>query len=269
MSSIVPVVVKKYKITKDNGTKISVNVIRDDLLEGGTKQRGLYEMLEKSDANTFVYGSPLNGYAMVALSYCASLLDKKAVIFVAGSIDSASTKKAKKYGATVNFVNGTLEKAQDAATKYAESHKNTMSVPFGVHSADFIKILYKNLKKATKHIAEPFRIWIPIGSGTLARVLMKLWPNAKIMPIRIGKNIWEDQFTAEEWERLGGRKRIDGLRVINDPKLPKIKGFKYQRFEEPAPILPPWPSMKTYDAKVYQRILQFGQDGDYVWNVAP
>lgn len=264
-----PIVIKKYRITKNNGAKISVNVIRDDLLVGGTKQRGLYELLKNDKNDTFVYGSPLNGYAMVAISYCASLLNKNAVIFIAGSIDSKSTRKARKYGATINFVNGTLEEAQKQATEYVDSHKSATLVPFGGDSPEFNKILYKNLKKATKHVAEPFRLWIPVGSGTLAKVLMKLWPNAIIMPVRIGKNIWEDQFTPTDWERLGGRKRIDTLRVINDPKLPKIKGFEYQRFDEPAPVFPPWPSMKTYDAKVFQRILQFGQDGDYIWNVAP
>lgn len=263
-----PVIVKKYKITRNDGKQITVNVIRDDLLVGGTKQRGLYELLEKSEYNTFVYASPLNGYAMVALSYCASLLNKKVVIFVAGSVHSPSTKKAIKYDGTIIFVNNTLEEAQRQATAYAENN-SAMLIPFGGDSPQFSKILYKNMKKATKHIAEPFRIWIPIGSGTLSRAIMKLWPNSKIMPIRIGKNVWEDQYTATDWKRMGGRKRIDNLRVINDPKLPKLKGFEYQRFDEPAPVFPPWPSMRTYDAKVYQRILQFGQDGDYVWNVAP
>lgn len=262
------VIVKKYKITRNDGKKISINVIRDDLLVGGTKQRGMYELMKKSDNDTFVYASPLNGYAMVAISYCSQLLGKESIIFVAGSVHSPSTKKAMKYGAKIILVNGTLEEAQKRATEYSTEH-SSMLIPFGGDSPEFSKILYKNLKKATKHISEPSRLWIPIGSGTLSRTLMKLWPNAKIVPIRIGKNVWEDQYSSESWKRMGGRKRIDYLRVVNDPRLPKIKGFEYQRFEEPAPIMPPWPSMKTYDAKMYQRILQFGQEGDYVWNVAP
>lgn len=268
MTDINPeVIIKEYEITKNNGNKIMINVIRDDLLPGGTKQRGLYDLMKISDHKVFVYASPLNGYAMVAISYCSKLLGKIAVIFVAGTRSTKSIKKALKYGAIINYTNGTLKDTQDIATAYA-TKENAYLVPFGGDSPDFNEILYANLKIATSEIC-PKRIWVPVGSGTLVRIIMKIWPDAYIIPIRIGKNIWEDQYTAREWEQLGGRTRIDGLRVADDPKLPKIAGFEYQQFSDKAPILPPWPSMITYDAKMYQRILQFGSDGDYVWNVAP
>ena len=263
-----PVQVVDYEVIRNDDRPITIHVIRDDLLVGGTKQRAMCELMAHSTDTEFIYASPLNGYAMVAISYCASLFGKKAIIFVSGSTPSNSTKKARDLGATINFVKGTLEETEAEATKYHQKNGGYL-VPFGMDSDDFNKLLYKNLKEATKHIRPPKRIWIPIGSGTLSRIIMRLWPKAEIMPVRIGKNIWEDQYTSEDWKRLGGRSTIDRLRVIDDPKLPKIRGFQYQRFNDPAPILPPWPSMPTYDAKVYQRILQFGSDGDFVWNVAP
>jgi hypothetical protein len=89
-----PVQVVDYKITRNDGRPITVHVIRDDLLIGGTKQRAMCELMANSADNEFIYASPLNGYAMVAISYCASLFRKKAVIFVSGSNHSNSTKKA-------------------------------------------------------------------------------------------------------------------------------------------------------------------------------
>jgi len=33
-------------------------------------------------------------------------------------------------------------------------------------------------------------------------------------------------------------------------------------------ILPPYPSVDTYDAKLWQFVLKYGKSGDYIWNVA-
>ena len=41
-----------------------------------------------------------------------------------------------------------------------------------------------------------------------------------------------------------------------------------EKFEEPAHILPPYPSVDTYDAKLWQFVLKYGKSGDYIWNVA-
>ncbi len=40
-----------------------------------------------------------------------------------------------------------------------------------------------------------------------------------------------------------------------------------EKFWERALVLPPYPSVSTYDAKVWQFVLEHGNDGDYVWNV--
>ena len=41
-----------------------------------------------------------------------------------------------------------------------------------------------------------------------------------------------------------------------------------QKFNEIPKILPPYKSIKNYDAKVWQFVLQHGVSGDYIWNVA-
>lgn len=41
-----------------------------------------------------------------------------------------------------------------------------------------------------------------------------------------------------------------------------------EKFWERALTQPPYPTVATYDAKLWQFVEQHGQDGDHVWNVA-
>ena len=41
-----------------------------------------------------------------------------------------------------------------------------------------------------------------------------------------------------------------------------------EQFQDAALLPPPYPSVPNYDAKLWQFVLQAGQAGDYVWNVA-
>ena len=62
----------------------TVNVVRDDRLPGGTKQRGLYGLLVEHRAagvHRFVYASPFCGYVQVALSYLCAEIGLSCVLF--------------------------------------------------------------------------------------------------------------------------------------------------------------------------------------------
>ena len=39
------------------------------------------------------------------------------------------------------------------------------------------------------------------------------------------------------------------------------------RFNEKANIKPPYDSIIKYDAKLWEFVLKYGKDGDYIWNV--
>ena len=72
------------------------NVIRDDFLIGGTKQRMIAALiLANPDCNEFVYAGPHQGYAQVALGYVAKLMGKKATLFLSDKSDL--TRIAEKY----------------------------------------------------------------------------------------------------------------------------------------------------------------------------
>jgi hypothetical protein len=63
-------------------TKITVNVVRDDLLLGGTKQRALVKLIESNlGFNEFVYAGPSSGFAQVALTISCLKLNKVVSFF--------------------------------------------------------------------------------------------------------------------------------------------------------------------------------------------
>ena len=60
-----PVVVKSASASDGRNFK----VFRDDVLVGGTKQRGLIHMILSRDSDEFVYAGPVFGFAQIALSH--------------------------------------------------------------------------------------------------------------------------------------------------------------------------------------------------------
>lgn len=250
-----------------------VTVVRDDKLVGGTKQRALSLLIDKhKDVNDeFVYAGPATGYAQIALAYvCSQKTNVKATIFIMGTQRTKLTETAEKYGAKLYFIAGDLAKTEEMAKRYIDSPKKFL-VPFGVDSDEYRDLLFQQLNKVWIESGRvpPKRCWMTFGSGTILKVLGQLWPNTEFMPVRVGKNIWEDMYTPDVWRRMGGRERIDMLRVTPDDKLAPVPGHQYQRFTEdtPAELLPPFSAVRTYDAKVWQRVLQYGQSGDMIWCV--
>lgn len=203
-------------------------------------------------------------------------------MFTAGMNVSSMSTSAKRYGGRVIGVAGDLATAQAKAEAYVrEDTTNRSLIPFGVESDEFRVALCTNIRRAmppsiatststSTVLISPRRVWIAVGSGTLLRVLGVLWPSAEFMPVRVGKNVWQDQFSDELWRRVGGRERIDELRAVDDSKLPRgtQHGLRYYAFSQPTTLLPPYASVACYDAKVWERVLRFGEEGDLIWNVA-
>ena len=227
------------------------HVVRDDYLVGGSKQRGMVPLLQNSEFQEFVYGGPNNGYAQIALAYAAQLTGKKCTLFVAKiKRDHPFTIKAKKMGAKVMKVyNGYLKTVQAAAEKYVSAHEDAELVPFGGGSEIFVKYMTDNIRKALpRNLREdpPERMWLVGGSATLLRVLYDVFPQTKFFVVQVGKTIWEDQL---EMDRT-------------------TKYVAAEKFHEDAVIQPPYPTVSSYDAKVWVFAAQHGQSGDYIWNVA-
>lgn len=217
-----------------------VMVLRDDLLEGGSKVRAIAGRL--GSAEEWVYAAPAQGYAQLALAVACALEGKQATIFTAKRKEPhALTAAAMARGARVVFVpNGRLSNVRAKARAYAE-----------LVGARFVEVglLVPGMEEALVEVAralpfEPAEVWITAGTGTLACALGKAWPAAAMNVVRVGMP-----------PRLP-----PGARLWQAPEA----------FAEPARgPLPPFPSPLTYDAKAWRFVLEEARkDGQALfWNV--
>jgi len=168
----------------------------------------------------------------------------------------------KEYRAKIYFYSRTLKEVQQLAEDYVKrenevGERKTFLIPFGLDSEDYNLFFEQQLRKVIADSVKPKRLWMSVGSGTMLRVLGKIWTETEFMPVQVGKKLYEDQYTPDMWNRLGGQERIQKLTAP-------------QKFFQSVPenLRPPYPSVGSYDAKVWQFILEYGEEGDYIWNVA-
>ena len=214
-----------------------VLVVRDDLLPGGTKMRAIMPLIESSSAIEFVYASPAQGYAQVALAYCAALAGRRATVFTAArKAPHPLTIRAQQAGAKIIPVAfGRLGNVQAKARTYAQQH-GAFLVPFGCEDPRCMM----GISEAARSIGiDPAEVWSVAGSGVLTRSLQHAWPDADFHAVVVGKaNI-----------DTGRAKRI----------------IHPQPFEHEADMRPPFPSASTYDAKAWCHVIR-RQDALF-WNV--
>jgi hypothetical protein len=220
-------------------------VVRDDLVPGGTKRRAIYPLIYGADE--FVYASPAQGYAQLALAYACRDLGKQATIFVAKRNElHPITAEAKAAGAKIVQVPmGFLSHVTARAKAYCEpsflssSHKKLM--PFGLGCEEFIDEM-ANVARSLN--INPLQVWCACGSGTLTRALQRAWPDAKHYAVAVG--------AAGRTAKIGRAKRL----------------IAPEKYEQAAKEPPPFPSCVNYDAKVWQFIQATAMPGALFWNVA-
>jgi DNA modification methylase len=232
-------------------------VVRDDLLEGGTKMRVLLPLIQATDFETFVYATSATGYAQIALAIACRMLGRKAVIFAAERKQlHERTLRAQAAGATIVQVpHGYLNVVQGRAREFCQQQPRTMYVPFGgglkpgVQQLDeFVKEFVRVGNQALTDVAaalpvKPKEVWTAAGSGTLTRALQLAWPDATFCTVRVGAAV-----------------DVGRARLYTAPE-------KYeQRAKLPPPF--PFPCCDTYEAKVWQFMKDDGSDGALFWNVA-
>ena len=249
---IKPAICKKF-----NKQKIKINVIRDDLLEAGTKQRGLIPYFKQSKKKEYIYVCPYTGGAQVALGYGAKITKKRITLFINKVRPRHNlTKKALKYG-NINLreiKSGSLKKMNKMAEDYylemkkKEGNDYIELIKLGFDNKKYTNIFTKELKKSIpKDLIKnnPKRLWIPTGSTILLNCLYKIFPKTYFLVVQTGKTVWPDQI---------------------EPKRTKIYISK-ENFYKKAKYQPPYPTTKSYDAKAWFFVKKYGLEGDYIWNI--
>lgn len=215
-----------------------VSVVRDDLIEGGSKVRALPALL--TGADEFVYASPSYGHAQLAIARVAVELGVAATIFLPERNDPLPvTRAAARFGAKLVFVpNGRLSICQARARQHCEL-TGAVLLPFGLDDERMVA----GLADAAGQLDAPGEAWLVGASGTMARALARAWPAARLNVVRVGKRP-----TLPE-----------GARLWEAP----------EDFAQPAAgPLPPVPSAMHYDAKAWRFIAEHATPGALFWNVA-
>ena len=220
-----------------------IQVVRDDLLNGGTKRRAFnYYVASLPEVKEFVYASPRQGYAQLSLAYSCRDLGKKCTVTVPKGERYWLTNEAERIGANVIEVPmGYLTNIQSKARVYCEKN-NAHLIPFGGDHPIIIEAM-----KTTALILgiNPKEVWTVISSGVLSRGLQMAWPDAKIYGVQIGHNTTKHEMGRAECFR---------------------SKYKFQQ-ECKKDERPPFPSSLTYDSKAWTFIKEHATKGALFWNV--
>jgi len=172
------------------------------------------------------------------------------ILFLQGKANSL-TSLCIQLGAEAYFNPNWINVCKSNAKKYCEVNPKSYLIPFGMKDKDFDKILNEQLIQSIPKEIIPERLWLTVGSGTLLRTLGKIFNKTTFLPVQVGKKVKLKDYDNDLW------KRMENLKIS-----------KYSFFESvPKHLLPPYSSC-PYDAKVWEHVLENGQNGDYVWNVA-
>lgn len=235
-----------------------IAVVRDDLLSGGTKQRAAIPFLEskkQEGVREFIYASPFSGYAQIALAVSCEAVGVACKLFVErrGGM-SSFTALAAKYADVLLF--DSLEEAEESAKRYADSN-SCLKLPLGFDDPTYKSYLKSELEIQWDQLCVvlgyvPKRLWLPVGSGTLATLFRDIVPYS----------------TRLECVDVQVLPRYDA-RIVSIREMPNVGYHKtLELFCERVKVAPPVPSNCYYDAKLWNIIFHQGSESDVWWNVA-
>jgi len=225
-----------------------IHVVRDDLIDGGSKSRFIQSLIKNSPHTEFVYGSsPATGYAQISLGRVCKHYNKQATLFMADRKQEnlhPYQLTAISYGVKMEFVkNGMLSVTEKRARDYvAEDNIKRRLVPIGF---DCPEVILEICELALTLPIKPKEVWTVGSSGTLTRGLQLAWPEAEFHCVSVGHKM--------------GQKEL-GFAKMYKCDIPFNKSVKPED-------APPFPSVPTYDAKAWKFIKQYANPGALFWNV--
>jgi hypothetical protein len=227
------------------------SVVRDDLLGVGSKVRFIDALLYRyPQIEEWVYGScPAQGYGQVSLAAACKRHDKEAVLFMAYRDKKnwlAQQKQGIKLGATYMWIkNGFLNVTEKRAQDYVDKHPFTRKLlGLGLNDPTIQASIIKVARSLPLRKVE--EIWTVGGSGVLSRSLQMAFPHARVNIVSVGHTM--------KLEEIGR------ARLWRHP-------LKFTQ-DVPEEELPPYPSLRNYDAKIWSFAKKYGKPGALIWNVA-
>lgn len=235
------------------------NVIRDDLLYAGTKQRVASQYIKNClpiGIKNLLYTSSYNGYGHVVTAFVAQEIGIKCTVVLAlkafgsqhtSSIkdaeQSSSVKKCRELGATVIYANTWNQLVQLGQQISADPLVHWL--PLGFKDDRFVDLLATNIRETM--LIKPKRMWVVGGCGVLAKALSSAFPECHIFVVPV-------DIAGSSYHKL----------VSYIGSLVNVTIHKQSSQSLPCP----YPTITGYDSKAWDASVKYGQDGDYVWNVA-
>ena len=258
---ISPIVIESYICQP---SKI-LHVFADHHLYAGTKGRVcatyISNMLEKHpNTRCLLYTSSYNGFGPVACSLAAKENNLKCILVLClkgfghnsvSSIETAneciSVRRSRENGADVYFASNWHE-MNDIGGKL--STNDVLWMHLGFKDDLYVNMLTDNIKKSVSVTLFPSpikRIFVVGGCGVIARVLSNVFPWTIIVLVPI-------IFKGSSFYKLKAYASLSKNIYILDRHSNVIKC--------------PYPCVNNYDSRSWDAAVEFGQSGDYIWNVA-
>ena len=226
-------------------TKEGFNIIDESVHEVGAKARMADYYISNIQEEELVYVAPRNGFAAISLSYLASKHGKRLTLVMPSSKEISDHQALSiQYGAKPLFVRiAAMPNANNIAAKYANA-VGAKFIPFGLDTelvyAGAIRSFYDGLTKYNIH-----RLWSVISTGVLSRSLQIALPKTKVINVAVARNIQHGELGRAEF-------------------LSYHKGFTQKSDSFPTEFN----SENCYDAKGWDYMKEYGQPGDWFFNVA-
>jgi hypothetical protein len=219
-----------------------VRCVRDDLITG-TKVRGGDCLLSRINQSTIVYVQPRTGLAGVSILDVAKRYNKNVKLFMP-SAKTISHHQACciEQGADASFHRvAAMPNLNKIAKEWANQQDDAFFVPLGLKH----ELVTAGIIKTALKIEAPDEVYVAISTGVLSRALQIAWPNAKFTSVAVARNLKAGELGRAE--------------VISEP-------MPFQQSEK-AENLPPFPSIDTYDGKVWKWIPKNTGKNILFWNV--
>ena len=216
----------------------------------GTKYRAMEKFIKLQKEKGYkelIYAGPAYGVGGYALANGCFNYGMNVKLFLSGtSIPEQGLNFPKYIIDNFKLYKKSLSEIYEIVNEYLKQNEYSKEIPFGMNDLDYIDCL-KTALLENKRIQEiinfnPKRIWLAVGSGVILSILLQIFPTAEFHCVQVGKTL---NFTNER------------ITLYYSP----------ENFTENAHIIPPYPSLLNYDAKIWQHIIKNGKNGDLIWNV--
>lgn len=231
-----PIIVQKHQGFK---------VVRGDLYPGGLKCRVLTQLFhEVIQEKEVAYAGCYFGHSGFALGNAGLLTGKKVRLFLPAPRQDTYIHRQVLSLNNVSCVVVDTATHQDGtfgeASRYA-SENDAYLLPIGFDYEAF-NTRYTDLIRT---ICEaPEEVWVSGGSGVTAKCLQIAWPSTKVNVINL--NVRPNSHFG------------NAHKVWNIP----------EKLADEASMLPPWPSARYYDAKIWRVVQECAKPDALIWNIA-